>query len=220
MKKRGGYRFGDWIRRKTTRGYRYFYKGKSKSEKSFKAAEKRYAFKRASDPDASETTRQRWGKKAGKNLGKRLEKRAKKVSEKSRRKTKTKSFKLGSTIHFGKLCTHNERAKFYAQVISDRRELSKQISDEEFSALRLNMVMTSKRKKKKSDRGHNGKRSFRDLRNLKNFLDVSDYGRSEVDWDETTGLCKYKKSAKLVTVKLRGDRVIGETIYREYTFDE
>jgi hypothetical protein len=208
-----GYKFGNWTRHKTKAGYRYFYKGKPKSGKAFKKAEKNYAFKKASDSGTKETTRQRWGKKAGKNLGKRLKKNAAKPS-------KQKSFKIGSVEHFGKLCTMGERSKFYRQVLADRKVLQGKLSDESYSALRVVIEMHGKKTKQKHKTGHSGKRSFRDLRNLKNFLDVSDYGRSEVDWDETTGMCKYKKSAKLVMVKLRGDRVTGEKIYRRYTFDE
>lgn len=193
---------------------RYFHKGKPTTEKKFKSKLSSYAAKKFKGGKLNESQRQYWSKLVG---GKKLQKQLKKQAKRE----ETRKVK-----EVGPLCSVESRQAFYEEILEDRKRLRKKgVSEEDMSSLRVIIdidPIPNKKKKgkgkriKESNRGH---RIFRDLRKLKNFLGLNIKYRGDstpVDWSPKTGVCKYKKRAYQASVKLRGERIIGEKIWRKY----
>ncbi len=161
----------------------------------------------------------------------------KKASRKSPRKNKTNPRKKKSKIkkakidpHFaGKfnLCKADGRLKFYRKILADKTELKKEMDTEDFDDTRVIMEIgydikgRTKRGKGRAKK-EVGYRIFKSLRKLERFLALkkswSYWTKEETtppDWSKR-GLCHYNKRARIVQVKYRGERIIGEEILKRY----
>lgn len=183
--------FGDWKRTTNPEGKQfYFYKGKRVSFDRFAGALKR-----------------RLGSK------KRKRKEPKQKPKKRRRKPDTE------TGYGFDLCSLKDRQSFYDRILQDRKGLRDKISEEEISALRVDIDIGETKKTKRGKMSGQGYRRFRDLRKLRNFLGLNVKYDNAPDFSRRHGICQYRKTAYLVVSKMRGEREIGKKILKRYVYE-
>lgn len=123
------------------------------------------------------------------------------------------------------LCNKRDREKLYTAIKRDDAILQKRLTQEDYKDLRIvfeigfDVRRKTKRGKRKSE--VLGRRVFRGFRKFKRFLGLDtvkygkDYPSTPVDWTPD-GACKYKKRAHISRLRFRGDRSIGEKIFKKY----
>lgn len=114
------------------------------------------------------------------------------------------------------LCFAADREDFYQQILEDRRKASKNLSEEDISAMRVRIEIEGTPRKK---RGHKrrkttafiGRRTFSNLHALRRFLlmdtghvsGVTNDNPHGLDWRKKA-LCQFKKHASIIVKKERG----------------
>lgn len=121
------------------------------------------------------------------------------------------------------LCSLRDRQAFYDRVIEDRKALRPKLTEEEISALRVDidigLTRQKPRKTKKGTMSQQGYRRFRDLRKLRNFLGLNVKYDNSPSFGPKRGVCRYKKTAYLLVTKMRGERETGRRIFRRYSYN-
>lgn len=204
-----------WTRVKTRSGNRYFHKGKPTSGKKFSSAAKRIR-----------NTRKKRAEKETEELRKKLKFKPLKKKPKKEKPQPKKQLKKQRPLEF---CRVKDREAFYQRVLADRKDLYKKISEEDYAELRVIIDIAPVRKGKRTKHKHKkesqrGFRSFRSLKKLKNFLGLNyqyreDELKTPVDWTKR-GVCQFEKRAYQSSVQLRGERVIGEKIWKRYAIKQ